>query len=94
MRHAMSTDTFAVTVAAVMIAADLAACGALLAWRAWHRRPSLSARWAAERRCGLNDHQPDISAAGRDLRRLLADAEADEFDAIVRAVTDNDGKAL
>jgi hypothetical protein len=35
---------------------------------------------------------PDRPA--RDLRRLLADAEADEFDAIVRAVTDDEGKAL
>jgi len=30
----------------------------------------------------------------RDLRRLLADAEADEFDAIIRAVCDDDGRAL
>jgi hypothetical protein len=35
---------------------------------------------------------PDRPA--RDLRRLLADAEADEFDAIIRAVTDDEGKAL
>ena len=91
----MSTDMFAVAVAAVMIVSDLAAIGCLLAWRAWRRRrPALSARWAAERRCGLNAHQPDISAAARDLRRLLADAEDDEFDAIVRAVTDDDGRAL
>lgn len=30
----------------------------------------------------------------RDLRRLLADVEADEFDAIIRAVTDDHGNAL
>ena len=35
---------------------------------------------------------PDRPA--RDLRRLLADAEDDEFDAIIRAVTDDDGRAL
>ena len=35
---------------------------------------------------------PDRPA--RDLRRLLADAEADEFDAIIRAVCDDDGRAL
>ena len=61
---------FAVAVAAAMIGADLAACSALLAWRAWRRRRPTR------------------------LARLLADHDADEFDAIIRAVTDNDGKAL
>ena len=35
---------------------------------------------------------PDRPA--RDLRRLLADAEDDEWDAIIRAVCDDDGRAL